>query len=813
MRRRCVRVVSALGVTLLAVAAISAVPVQLASAQAAASTLDKSAQNLTHPGANPVSHGDTVNWVLDYNGTGPAGPSPATITDPIVGAGAAQSYVPGSLTAPPGWTRRWSTDGTTFQTTDPGAGTVAVRADNPAARPGGTSVDSPLLPPVQSAPVSTGGDGYSPILHRTAAGGVESWNMYHHLAAAAPKLVCTDLIANTLCAGGPWPKPVNTAPGPFGAGNTGDIASPLIAQYVEDPADSGVIYYSGVTATSVGVGCLDLDARANCGFWPLGAVGAINGIGGLVAIGGNLYGVGTSGHVLCLTMASHTPCAGQPYAPVVPAYNNVAGGYVYGATAVAGGKLFASVSSPSGGTPVLGCFDPTTGAACAGWAAPKPTAPSGYTYTGFTAYDTAGNAAGACATVVTGGPPSTTCYTVAGAPLAAPAALGALPNGELVFNPEVVTTANGHVRSYFGSWGATVGVTTCHDWTTAAPCAGFPSPAAHPGLGSTRDYGYAYDEVTDCLIGLGDAGVLFSIDPAVGTSPCIHSGATAALNPAAFYCDGGTGHVRGYRDARLENIDIANVNLAASTVDVSDTGGGPIATPGLAPDGTVDLSGISAVAHPDITVSVQLVLDNGSDFTGPDRPTMVLSFDGDAPQVCFRTTVATACTATAVTNTATGTDATGPLTSNTVDLAVAPGPACQPNVTVNKEICTANDAHNCIAGGSGPWAKQAPVGILGLLYAHPYWRITITNAGPVGITGAQLIDAAEPTCVTAAGTFTLAPGASKQVYCDTSTLLALLPMTNTASARYTPANSPAGTPPTTTASSSARACPLLCILG
>lgn len=51
--------------------------------------------------------------------------------------------------------------------------------------------------------------------------------------------------------------------------------------------------------------------------------------------------------------------------------------------------------------------------------------------------------------------------------------------------------------------------------------------------------------------------------------------------------------------------------------------------------------------------------------------------------------------------------------------------------------------HNCIAGGSGPWAKQTPVGILGLLTASPHWRITITNNGPVGITGATVIDPAE----------------------------------------------------------------------
>jgi hypothetical protein len=806
MRRRFVRVVSALGVNLLAVATISALPVQLASAQPAASTLGKSAQNLTHPGAAAASHGDTVSWVLDYDGTGAA-----TVTDPIVGAGATQSYVPGSLKAPPGWTPRWSTDGTTFQTTDPGAGTVAVRADNPAVRPGGTSVDSPLLPPVQSAPVQTGGDGYTPILHRTPSGGVEAWNTYHHLGTANAKLVCTDLITNSPCAGGPWPKPLNTTPGPFGTGNTGDIASTLIIQYVQDPV-SGVTYYPAVTAAGVGVGCLDLDARANCGFWPLST--ASFGLTGLVTTAGNLYGVGANGQVLCLTMATHTPCAGQPYAPIVPASFNVPGNYAHGAATVSNGKVFASVG-PNGATPVMGCFDPATQSACAGWPAPKPVAPgAGYdTYSTFAAYDTGGTAVGACAAAWSGIKPVTTCYTLAGAPMTAPTVLGSLANRDYVFVPEVATTPDGHKRSYFAAWAGSSGSTTCYDWTTAAACAGFPLPAPHPGVngGDTRDYGYAYDEVTDCLIGLGDAGVLFSIDPITGASPCIHSGASASLKPAAFYCDGGSGHVQGYRDARLENIDLANVNLAASTVDVTDTGGGPIATAGLAQDGTVDLSGISATAHPDITVSARLVLNNTNDFTPPNRPTMVLSFDGDTPQICFRTTVAAACTVTGVTNTATGTDATGALTSNTVNLTVAPGAGCQPVVTVNKEICTANDAHNCLAGATGPFAKQAAVGLLGLLYARAYWRITVTNTGPVGISGAQLLDGVEPACVTAAGTFTLAAGASKQVYCSTSVVLALAPVTNTAAVRYTPTNSPAGTPPTTSASSSARACPLFCL--
>jgi hypothetical protein len=104
------------------------------------------------------------------------------------------------------------------------------------------------------------------------------------------------------------------------------------------------------------------------------------------------------------------------------------------------------------------------------------------------------------------------------------------------------------------------------------------------------------------------------------------------------------------------------------------------------------------------------------------------------------------------------------------------------------------------------------VGLLGLLFANPHWRITVTDAGPVGITGVTINDGVESSCVAAAGTFDLAAGASRQIFCSTSILLSLLPLTNTASATYTPANSPAGTGRSTTAGSAAVACSLLCIL-
>jgi hypothetical protein len=806
-----------LGVSM-AVAALTVGAPASAIADTTPSVLSKTAQDVTHPGADPVGHSDTLNWVVSYADNDATGPSPATITDPVSAAGTDQTYVPGSLQVPPGWVPSWSTDGSTFQNTDPGATTVAVRATNPAARQGGTNLGDLLLAPVQPTATSTGGDGFTPILHRTASGNIQAWNMYHHLVANAPKVVCSDLTTGQPCAGGPWPRPVNTTAGPLGSGSTGDIASTLTPQYVQDPGRPGVVYYAAITSAAVGVGCLDMEAQANCGFVPLAATGSggTNGLAGMMATAGNLYGVGSDGRVLCMTIATQAPCAGQPFPAIVPANNNVFGANYMGSLALVGGKVFAS-SAPGGQAPVLGCFDPATGTTCAGWGTPRAVGPAGSTtYDAYTAYDTSGTAVGACATTVGNPASAATCYAVDGSPLAAPTVFGALPAGQLVFNPETFTAPDGHLRSYFGIWGGSVGgATVCYDWTQAAACAGFPLPQTHPNVngGATRDYGYVYDPTTRCLFGLGDAGVLFSEDPTTGGSPCIHSGASVSLTPSSFYCDGDTGHIQGYQNATLEGMNLADVDLAASSTDVTDTDGTPIASPAFTPDGSVDLSGISPAAHPGIVVTVHLVLNNSNDFAGGHQPHVVVSFTGDPPQVCFHTTVAATCTVTGVSDTATGADATGTLTSNTVRIAVAPGTGCQPHVTINKEICGSHNAADCGPGGAGPWVKRAPVGLLGLLLAHPHWRITVTDAGPVDITGVRIHDGAEPGCATAAGTFNLAAGSSRQVFCSTSILVSLLPLTNIASATYTPANSPAGTAQSTTEDSSAVACSLLCVLG
>ncbi|WP_027343603.1 DUF7617 domain-containing protein [Hamadaea tsunoensis] len=771
-------------------------------ALAEASTLTKSAQNVTSPGADPANHGDVINWTLAYDDK--ATPGSATITDALQ---AGQSFVPGSLKVPPGWSPAWSTDGTTFTGTEPASGVAAVRATNPTARDGGTNLTHFLLPPVQTTATATGGDGFTPIIYRDQNGAVESWNMYHHLAAANAKLVCVDLLTNALCAGGPWPRPVNTTPGPLGTGSTGNIQSTLEPVYARDPAHPERVYYPAVTSTGVGAACLDLEARANCGYVELesrASTPGLTGLEGFVNVGGNLYGASTTGDVLCLNLAALTPCPSQPYAPVATPTSN--GGLYQGSVATANGLVFIS-SSPSGGPARLGCFDPATTAACTGWATPKIAGPaSSSTYSAFASYTTAGTPNGACVPANNGGTPAVTCFAFDGSALTAPV-FGALPNGVLTFNPETVTAPNGHLQSYFPFWGGSLaGGTGCYDWTSAAICAGFPFPKTHPTVngGATRDYGYAYDATTECLVGLGDAGYLFSVDPATGGTPCIRSGASVTLNPGAFYCDGKP-HTQAYTKARLTDITLSNVDLGASTATVTDPGGNVLATPAFAPDGTLDLSGISPAAQPSITVNARLVLLSTADFTGGNQPSLVVEYTGDAPQVCFRTTLSTTCSVTAVSNTGTGQDPGGQLTSNTVNLPIAPGQNCRPDVSVNKEICADLRASHCGPSGPGPWVKNSPAGLLGLL-GNAYWRITVTNNGQVAATNVTVNDSVAPGCASAAGTFTLAPGASKQVFC--STFLLVLPLTNTASASYGGANFP----PTTSAPSSATACSLVCIL-
>ncbi len=399
-------------------------------------------------------------------------------------------------------------------------------------------------------PIYTGVDGFTPVLY-TPSGSTrpQVWQIAHHswAWAAGPKLACTDLATNQPCTapgGGAtsWPKPLNTAAGPLGAGATGDISTTREPLFV---LSGSTLYYPAITQTalsgfpngSVGVGCVNLATQADCAYVPLQGLTNIpggtnvNGLTGFVQSGTKLYGVSTTGQVLCFDTATGSACAGQPYTGNVPvnpvsASAGAAPADYFGTMAVVGGKVYITATDP----PSVTCFDPTTNAACTGWT-PQSVGNSNSIFADalFGDYSSTGAVSGVC---VSAGNINTStnvvinCFNTSGGAIGTPSFLRSIyPTGHAIsiaMNP-LTTTVGGHLRSYFPfstSDHAYVGQTLCFDWNTQARCTGFPTPTSHAGVngGSTFDYGYAYDGT--CLLAVGDTGWLFTIDPNTGATPC-----------------------------------------------------------------------------------------------------------------------------------------------------------------------------------------------------------------------------------------------------------------------------------------------------
>ncbi|MFF2619516.1 hypothetical protein, partial [Kitasatospora sp. NPDC058046] len=801
-------------------------------------TLAKTGTDTTTGSTTQTAQGDTVRWVV--SATNPDGaPVSTTVTDAIQGGPGStpqtQSYVPGSLQVPPGFTKQWSTDGgTTFSGTDQGAATNVLQATNPTLSSPATGQVVQIPPPFTPINTATGGDGFTPIRYTATINGVptpEIWNIYHHGFSNTASVVCTDLLTNGPCptpTGAPatWPQALNSSAADT---TTGDIGSTRTPTYVQIGSRLYYAAISRVTQALIGVGCIDLQAQTSCGLTPL-QTGTGLVIGGVVQAPNQLiYAVSGTGEILCYDPVGNSSC-GTFNIGLPPNEGQVAfSGDYAGIMRVINGKIYVTDNQLAPLPTVMSCFDPSTNAACTGWATPKTVVtPTGTEAARadnvFEMYDTAGTVTGVCTAV--GGvelavtPPVGTvvCFDFAGNPVAAPPGLQTLLStnvapGESNFQvPLTITAPNGHLETEFPFWiYLSISPTSnssefCYDWNTQAPCAQYGTNGVVNGPpnvngGDTRPYGFAYDG--QCKYSLGDTGYLFSIDPITGASPCLKTKAQGSLNPSAYYCDGATGHVRSYGTVSLLGLDPTTVDFTQSSVTVLASDGTTIGTFPFNP--TTETADISSVPTSDspIQVIANLTLVNGSSFTPGNHPQMQVTFVGDAPQICFETTVSTDCSVTAVSNQASAvTNGQPPVTSNTVTLQVTPGAECAPKLEILKEVCTSTNAADCGPGGPGPWAKTTTLAPGGTAY----WRITATNTGLVNITGITLDDTVTPSCVTAAGTFDLAAGASHQIFCNLPGVTQST--TNTVTASFP---GPGGTPVRTGPSEASAVVPSLAI--
>ncbi|OKI99106.1 DUF7507 domain-containing protein [Kitasatospora sp. CB01950] len=762
-------------------------------------TLAKTGTDLATGSTTQTAHGDTVRWVV--SATNPDGaPVDATITDVIQGGPGStpqsQTYVPGSLQAPPGFTKQWSTDGgASFTGTDQGVATNVVQARNPELASPSTGLVVQIPPPFTPVSTATGGDGFTPILYTATINGVstpEIWNIYHHGFANDASVVCTDLLTNGPCPapdGSPatWPQALNSSvPG----ATTGDLGSTRTPTYVQIGSK---LYYAAISRVElavIGVGCIDLQAQAGCGFTELqNGTGLV--VGGVVqAPNQHLYAVSGTGEILCYDAAANAPC-GTFDIGLPPNEGQVAfSGDYAGIMRTIEGKIYVTDNTLAPAPTVMSCFDPSTNTACTGWATPKtvvtPTTADEPARADnvFEMHDPAGAVTGVC--TIVGGfyqevtPPVGTvvCFDLAGNPIAAPPGLTTLVStnvapGEANFQvPLTITAPNGHLETEFPLWiyrGLTPTLNStsyCYDWTIQGPCAqygtgGIVNGPPNVNGGNTSPYGYAYDG--QCKYSLGDTGYLFSLDPVTGASPCQKTRAQASLNPAAFYCDGATGHVRSYGEVSLLGVDPTTVDFTQSSVTVLAADGSTVGTFPFDPaTETADISSVPIADSP-IQVVANITLVGGGSFPPGSDPRMQVTFVGDAPQICFETTVAADCSVTAVSDQATAvTNGQAPVASNTVTLQVLAGPECAPALHIVKEVCASANAADCGSGGPGPWVPTTTLSP----GSTAHWRITVTNTGPVAINGITLNDPVTPICAAIAGSFSLAPGDAHQVFCD-----------------------------------------------
>lgn len=697
---------------------------------------------VTEPGA-------LIDWSLGF--ANPHGGSGSlSMDDPITGA---QSLVPGSIEAPPGW----DTSGST-------ATNVHVDATIPAPSTGtAEAVTSPAL--AFAANGATGGDGFGPLFFEGRI-----FNVFHHTTPlSAADIQCTEKDNGARCPG--YEKALTAGGQPIA---TDMVPKPFIVTTAG--SDYGNMYYAAQRSNDFGVGCYNLVSGTECasgGYTQLAGAGNhaqtttnLSMVMGTAHVGNRLYFLGSEATgpadffgdvsyremLYCFDLTAHATCAPVNLTATqsVPGWDpgpanifnpNNSGIIGYGQFSdleVDGTRIYFSLGYVSG--TAVGCFDTATTAACLGWASLKGV--GGLSGAGMFLIDPdVAGAQGVCVetksnVIIAFNTRSIVCFDGSGSLVPNPAAAGfagtapnlfmAIPYYDATLNRTFFPLNDGGISSVKTEVG-------CFDWTTDAQCPNFPQrwDNTNPVTGEhaidngfTTDYTYATDPSTGCLWALGDHGQLFTFDGVTGANPCLRFITDLTVTPSTgYYCDGRTDHVRGWDAVTLDHTDPADYQTIRVTVE--DGNGVPV--PGyedvdITATGRLDISGIDFATHPTLHASVHATATNGDPWDANNTPIASMTFVGDAPQVCYQTRVDAGCPATdRIDN-----EATAKFTDlvNDQDLDAAHGfdldlPAtCAPDLVVTKD-----DGQTDVSPGQS------------LIYA-----ITVTNAGLFDATGVELAD-------------------------------------------------------------------------
>lgn len=486
-----------------------------------------------------------------------------------------------------------------------GTGELQLTATGSALLGDQSSTDFPRpLPPVSQG---TGGDGHVPILV-----GTKVFAFFHH--ASPTSVTCVDRETGEVCPGYPKQLQFDAAnrPGPAAVSGT--------RMWVHLSRHGG---YTQSKAT--GLFCWDAATDATCGLSIVArSVSAPHDASAPVLVGGRVWFGGDSGLLYCIDPATGDPC---PEGPIETGLG-VSGGGEYDVV-THGTRVF--VARQGAG---VACVDVDARSRCNGWETPKA---FGSAYNILNQRDATGAVIGICA-IATG---SGTC--VPDADPTASTAITGVPQTDDYYS----STLEGEVgtRTFFGSLGQPgLG---CFDWTTMAPCAGggfTPEGRVDRNSDGTvlpSAYGAAFDG--SCLVGLGDPGQVFTVDPS-GSAPCLslRSGAEAtSVDLRDQRCDGTVGGA-GWLDVSLADVEAGE--LSSVVVTIRDKGTGEVLATGDVLAGPLDLSAIDPAAHPAVTVDANARSAAGNPaWADGIPPRLLLRWRPDPRTLCFATTAADEC--------------------------------------------------------------------------------------------------------------------------------------------------------------------------
>jgi hypothetical protein len=544
--------------------------------------------------------GTGANWKVGATPSNVPDAAAAAVGVPSVAAApeSPQAIVPASVNAAPNWSGSGNASSLT--------GTATARAL------AGDSINALFPPPLPPISQGTGGDGHVPILV-----GSRVFGYYHHTYPTS--ITCIDRQTGVACP--TYPRQLNVggsyALGPSVVTGTRFWTRLYTATGYAQTAGVGLYCWDASTDSTCGLTIVD---RAPTTLQPqISAPRLAN---------GKMWFGGDTGQLYCVDPVNGAPC-GSIATGLGAAFVGEWSGQGYDSIAH-GNLVFLSRLSDA----AMSCIDVVAGAQCAGWTSHPALSD---THNLVTRYNGQGQVIGICE--------ASGSNTLVCAPDNDPTSKTTL-TGWLSGDTQYSSTSEAETgtRTLYGS--LSYGGLSCYDWTTSAGCTGGQYSGGRlsvdkNGNGLPSAYGAAFDGA--CVVGLGDPGQVFTVDPA-GTSPCtsLATGSSGrVIDLRAQRCDGTVGAATWGRVAILDaNLTSGTGDFTSLVVTVKDAASGAVlATKEMVgTNGTLDLSGIDPNLHPSLTVGANAAATSSSTaWNSGNWPKANINWNADARALCFQT--------------------------------------------------------------------------------------------------------------------------------------------------------------------------------